>query len=173
MSKFCNIAISMGLNRVSTSQETAENKPARPELEWILHLSDIHFHTGSGDIFDLDSDLRNELLLDAHSFAQEHTASPHAVLISGDIAYSGSHDEYSHAKEFLAELCEKQGHTIEIVWCVPGNHDIDRQAIEHSPILRDQHERLKQRPVTELNDILRDYTQDSLASEVLYTPLTE
>ena len=90
----------------------------------FVHLSDIHFRCWSGSEYDVDNDLRNELLLDAESVSKDH-GQPQGILVTGDIAFSGTSEEYDIAKEWLAELCIKLGRTLENVWCVPGNHDVE------------------------------------------------
>ena len=71
----------------------------------FIHLSDIHFNKYSGDNYDLDSDLRNEILED---IKREHDTigCPSGILICGDIAYSGKKIEYDNAITFLNELCQ-------------------------------------------------------------------
>ena len=55
----------------------------------FLHLSDIHFLRWSGSRYDLDADLRNELLLDAVDMVKQ-LGLPDGILICGDIAFSGT-----------------------------------------------------------------------------------
>ena len=48
------------------------------------------------------------------------------ILVTGDIAFSGKSEEYALAAEFLDALCAASGVPKERVFCIPGNHDIDR-----------------------------------------------
>jgi predicted MPP superfamily phosphohydrolase len=48
------------------------------------------------------------------------------VLLTGDLAYSGKAAEYTLVSSFVRELAEAAAVPIERVFCVPGNHDIDR-----------------------------------------------
>ncbi len=102
----------------------------------LLHLSDIHFRSHSGDAPDIDRDLRNELELDAKRM-QLALGSPTAVLVGGDIAFSGSATEFEIAKGWLHNLCSMLGVTFANVWCVPGNHDVDQKVVRQSQMLLD------------------------------------
>lgn len=149
---------------LATTQE-APPSPNRGHL-LLLHLSDIHFHRASGDPFDIDGDLRNELLIDAQT-VKESLGPPDAVLIGGDVAYKGAPGEYNFAKDWLSDLCRTFGRTIEIIWCVPGNHDVDRAVVDESVMLRDLHERLR------TGAGLDEYLRDAHAKTLLFTPLAE
>ena len=48
------------------------------------------------------------------------------VLVTGDLAYSGKADEYALVKSFLDNLSKASGVPKECIFCIPGNHDIDR-----------------------------------------------
>ena len=75
----------------------------------FIHLADIHFNKHSGDEYDLDSDLRNEIKNDVKQFQKDNNCSPAGILISGDIAYSGIKKEYDNAVFFLEELSKELG----------------------------------------------------------------
>lgn len=88
----------------------------------ILHLSDIHIRAASDPILkraDLIARTLNEHLA---------TASLVVIIVSGDIAFSGSKKEYQLAKPFLEDLrkrIRKEARCdVEFVIC-PGNHDCD------------------------------------------------
>lgn len=92
----------------------------------FLHLSDIHFrHNWAGKTLDPDEELRNELQRDIVALAPQMQPVT-GILISGDVAYSGKSDEFEFARTWLDALCEALGCDPTRVWCVPGNHDIDR-----------------------------------------------
>jgi predicted MPP superfamily phosphohydrolase len=89
----------------------------------LIHLSDIHFT--AGDSWDPDLDQRDQLLRDVTELVDEG-GSVDAILVGGDIAFSGAGDQYDVAAEWLEQIrvasgCPKGG-----IWVVPGNHDIDR-----------------------------------------------
>jgi 3',5'-cyclic AMP phosphodiesterase CpdA len=48
------------------------------------------------------------------------------VLVTGDLAYGGQAEEYDLVKGFLDELSEAADVPIDRIFCIPGNHDIDR-----------------------------------------------
>lgn len=94
----------------------------------ILHLSDIHFRKSEiGTAQDPNFHLRNELVRDAETQCQR-LGSPDAVIVSGDIAFAGDPEEFTYATDWLAELCDACGCTMESVFVVPGNHDVVRQS---------------------------------------------
>lgn len=51
----------------------------------FIHLSDIHFTKYSGDQYDIDQDLRDELLRDISVFFKRCIHRVDGVLICGDI----------------------------------------------------------------------------------------
>ncbi|QDU53000.1 metallophosphoesterase [Gimesia panareensis] len=141
----------------------------------FLHLSDIHFREYSNDNFDTDGDLRNEIELDAKRFAETHFV-PDAILVSGDIAFSGQEDEYSIAKDWLSNLaslvkCEETS-----VWCVPGNHDVDQSVIKKSKVLESTQAEVRNVANTQSNELdsyLRSLMTDELATEFLFKPIEQ
>lgn len=54
------------------------------------------------------------------------TGSLDAVLVGGDIAATGQEHQFRVAGEWIERLCGIIGCTHKDVYCVPGNHDIDR-----------------------------------------------
>jgi predicted phosphodiesterase len=48
------------------------------------------------------------------------------ILLTGDLAYSGKFGEYALVSKFITSLCEASGVPVDQIYCVPGNHDIDR-----------------------------------------------
>jgi predicted phosphodiesterase len=49
------------------------------------------------------------------------------VLVTGDLAFSGKPNEYELVKGFLNAISEASGVPREKFFCVPGNHDVDRE----------------------------------------------
>ncbi len=138
----------------------------------ILYLSDIHFHRPGplGERLDLDTDLRNELETDA--VAMKAKLGPvAAILVNGDIAFSGHPDEYGRAKKWLDGLCVKLDCPSERVFTTPGNHDIDRTAIRTSKLLRLCHDDFRSRKVEDLDSAFTDYLEDSVARRDLFLPI--
>lgn len=139
----------------------------------FLHLSDIHFKKNySGDIFDLDSDLRNQLERDAIKMAKRF-GGVSGILISGDIAYSGKKEEYDTAIEWLEnKLCKKLNCPISNIWCVPGNHDVERATISNSMYLKNFHKDMRSQDTNDIDSKLLDYLQDQSASTI-YLPISK
>ena len=52
---------------------------------------------------------------------------PDFILLTGDVAFSGRASEYLLAERFIESLCVAARLEKERVFCVPGNHDIDRE----------------------------------------------
>ena len=48
------------------------------------------------------------------------------VVVSGDLAFSGKQSEYALVAEFLGELVASVGIPRQRLFCVPGNHDVQR-----------------------------------------------
>ena len=136
----------------------------------LLHLSDIHFVRSSGGVYDLDADLRNELELDAQR-VREELGEVDAVVVSGDIAFSGSREEFAIATEWLRSFTSMIGCEMHRVWVTPGNHDVEWSAIDGSTMLQAvRKELLTQTPATVDAELSR-HLQDSGAGPMLFSPL--
>ena len=138
----------------------------------FLHLSDIHFQRWSGSSYDIDEDLRNELLIDATEVLAK-LGQPHGILVTGDIAFNGISKEYDFAKKWLTELCEKVGRTLEYVWTVPGNHDVNREHVQKSPLLAAIHNELRQSETNAIDGAISEYLGDDEASKIIFRPISE
>lgn len=88
----------------------------------FVHLSDIHFRCWSGSAFDLDDDLRHELVRDCEEVLGS-LAAPDGILVTGDIAFRGNGHEYEVAKAWLSELCQRFGRDL------PVSHDITQPLV--------------------------------------------
>lgn len=137
----------------------------------LVHLSDIHFTRSSGvSVHDLDKNVRNELILDATKVAKE--IGPVAgVLVSGDIAFSGSKDEYDHATDWLRIFCRAIGCPAENVFVVPGNHDVDRQRTKRK-VTRTLHQGIRKEG-SDVDRELREILSDAQSAAALLEPLTD
>ena len=138
----------------------------------FIHLSDIHFTKYSGDQFDADNDLRNEIILDIRHNFVGNINNPQGILICGDIAFSGQEKEYNTASQFINEICD----IIDIphcsVFCVPGNHDVD-QSIPKSKlavkILQD--DLASTQDEAQFNERLANLFRDNESAKMLYAPI--
>jgi predicted MPP superfamily phosphohydrolase len=96
-----------------------ELKPMRP-ITWI-HVSDIHMRPA--DVWsqsvimramcDSIADQRQDCVVDF-------------ILVTGDLAYTGDSTEYTLLPEFFDQLAAASGVPPRHIYCVPGNHDINR-----------------------------------------------
>jgi len=106
----------------------------------LLHLSDIHFQSyGEHDYLDYDNDLRDELENDLKVIVND-IGIVNAILISGDIAFSSSEEEYSKASTWIDKICGICDCKEEHVFTVPGNHDINRNI---GPMILSAHDKFK------------------------------
>lgn len=134
----------------------------------LVHLSDIHFRQPAhGDAYDLDAPLRAALESNAIAVSRE-VGTPHAILVTGDIAFSGKREEYQDASTWLENLCENIGCEPVQVWCVPGNHDVDRQVILGDRSLRDARANLRKCDLTAIDSEMEDYLYKP---RVFYEPM--
>lgn len=140
----------------------------------LLHLSDIHFSKNdSGDVYDLDADLRNEIERDAAELITR-VGTPTAIVLTGDVAYSGKRVEYDMADEWLERLCSALNVPREQVFVVPGNHDVDRTIINSDPLIADVHKlvRLSDRKTLDTT-VKRYFTLSPAAAPALFAPLAQ
>lgn len=102
-------------------------KPADPEVlfSW-LHLSDVHVGHPNVKHRSDQALVLDALRQDLASLAKRFTPLPNAILVTGDIAFSGKKDQYDKAKTWLTETSALLGLSPESIFVVPGNHDVDR-----------------------------------------------
>jgi len=88
----------------------------------ILHITDIHF-TRNTVLGSKQTALGKVMINDFHDVKKVY------LILSGDIAYSGQHEEYSKAKSFIDALKKIYTYKVENVdvqpIIIPGNHDCD------------------------------------------------
>ena len=90
-------------------------------ISW-LHISDIHLRASdewSQDVV-LNAMCRNIEKQRAEGITADF------ILVTGDIAFSGKPEEYELAADFFDDLQCTSGVPKERIFCVPGNHDINR-----------------------------------------------
>ncbi|HET7454029.1 MAG TPA: metallophosphoesterase [Solirubrobacterales bacterium] len=120
----------------------------------FVHLSDIHFAGyGPGVVFDVNSDIRRELVHDLHGLVAR-AGNLDAILIGGDIAGGGREEEYEAATRWIEQLCDEFDIQPEMVFCVPGNHDVYRPAIESNSVLKVAQRTLLNCSLEELDPLL-------------------
>ena len=87
-----------------------------------LHISDLHLRAGHEWAQDV---VLKAMCQQIEQLRQSGTGFDFA-LVTGDIAFSGKTREYALAEKFFTDLEQASGIPIERMYCVPGNHDIDR-----------------------------------------------
>lgn len=92
------------------------------EIIRFLQLSDIHW-TRQLEAADDYTDIRDQMLQDLDYYCKETGNKFDKVLICGDIAFSGSKEEYKRANKFIDDLCNTIHCKKDEVYTVPGNHD--------------------------------------------------
>ena len=90
-------------------------------IRW-LHISDLHLRTDS--IWSQDIVLK--AILEQVRQATQDNRPFDFVVVTGDVAFSGQTDEYSLAEDFFHALAAAAGLGLGRIFCVPGNHDVDR-----------------------------------------------
>lgn len=96
----------------------------------FIHLSDIHFgQEKDGGIVFINDDAKKRLIDDSAAEIAALGTNATGVIVTGDIAYAAKYEEYAKAGEWLDQLAERVGCSRLDIQMVPGNHDIDRDAI--------------------------------------------
>lgn len=107
----------------------------------FLHLSDLHFTVADADTqFDRDAKIRSALIA---ALGSAQPAPFDAILVTGDIAYHGTADEFQRAKIWLEELRTKTVTSPEALFVVPGNHDVNRKCVPKGSSLWDLHQSIR------------------------------
>lgn len=134
----------------------------------ILHVSDIHFHR---DVWDEDGDQRRELIDDVRGRVLEG-GPVDAILVGGDIAFSGQPHEYDIARQWLQDLVAVCGGIDESrVFTVPGNHDVDVTVVQRSTVAQDLRVVLSTCEVSSINTELHRRLAEDPAATGLFLPL--
>lgn len=93
----------------------------------LLNIADIHFrHPLCATNMDEDAAYRKELVHDVKHMVRNLEMPVSAILVVGDIAYAGKPEEYVCAYNWLMELAGASNCPPEMIFVVPGNHDVDR-----------------------------------------------
>lgn len=139
----------------------------------LLHLSDIHFRPAGKIGHDPDYALREEVRLDIAGLAEKRGALD-AILVTGDIAFSGAKSEYEEAEKWLDDIADAGGCGREMVYVCPGNHDIDRDYILKNSPVSDMHRSIRSEANNEERERqLMIRLGEDTARELIFKPLTE
>lgn len=99
----------------------------------FVHISDIHFGQERDQRVHIHNDVKKQLIVDAKRVVRaDLKANAAAILVTGDIAYSGVEEQFKVAGEWLDALAEAVGCPQNQVQMVPGNHDLDRNKTSRS-----------------------------------------
>lgn len=140
----------------------------------FIHLSDIHFRKESNSVGDIDKDLRESIIYDIQHHAKDNLDNIQGVLIGGDIAFSGNDKEYEEAQKFIGELVSILNIREYDVYCVPGNHDVNRSTIkELSSIYEDQCKIDQQTTIDDADKIYSQLIGRKKYPDLLYYPIEE
>ncbi|MEX2943530.1 hypothetical protein [Serratia fonticola] len=96
----------------------------------FVHVSGIHFGQEKDDRIHIHADVKKQLIIDAKEVVSSiNDGVAHGILVTGDIAQSGTWAEYEEAGKWLDELAANIGLGIHCVQMVQGNHDLDRSKL--------------------------------------------
>ena len=96
----------------------------------FVHVSDIHFGQETDDRVHIHADVKQQLIIDARDVVSNIAGGvADGILVTGDIAQSGTWAEYEEAGKWLDELAASINVEIHRVQMVPGNHDLDRSKL--------------------------------------------
>ena len=137
-----------------------------------IQLSDIHFRRYSGDAYDIDNDLRNEMIRDIRACYLANQFCTAGVIVCGDIAFSGQDSEYDYADRFLEEVTTCINVEPSSVYCVPGNHDVNQNIPRNNFLTELLQDRLEEAvDQNHLDSILARIMRDRTAAEMLLSPI--
>ncbi|MDQ1743386.1 MAG: hypothetical protein QOE23_1725 [Pseudonocardiales bacterium] len=127
----------------------------KADLCW-LHISDLHIKADYDDPkSDTNADLQR-FLADLPTCLDDASVKPDVVFFTGDVAQSGSAEEYDHALSFFAKLKQAlpEDSRNAPLLTVPGNHDVTWTEIDHEQEIR---LRRMLRQAKDLGSVLREH----------------
>lgn len=139
----------------------------------FIHVSDIHFNRYSGDDFDDNDDLRNEMIRDIEKNAKKELRNVKGILVCGDIAFSGQEAEYDIADNFLKNILNVFDLYEKDIYCVPGNHDIDQNVPKQSISVYNAQKLIEDQKIDDVDLVLRKFKNDKLIGNPLLYPIKE
>lgn len=134
----------------------------------FVHLSDIHFDASGTTTKGPNLAARRNLLEDVTE-GRRVLGAPDAVLVTGDIAFSGQEEQYTQARSYLGEITEALRIAPEQVQIVPGNHDVDRNKV--TAVTKAGHAAIRAAESPDDDITLNDWLADP--AEPLFGPLGE
>jgi len=134
----------------------------------FVHLSDIHFDAAGNTMKGPNRLVRESLLDDLQEAQRGIGRTPDAVLVTGDIAFSGKKEQYDQARRFLADVTDRLGMEPEQVQTIPGNHDVDRSLVVGS--IKASRDRLRSLSPLEADKALPEFLERD-PTDPLFAPL--
>lgn len=119
---------------VTDDKQAAEQVPAASQRVTWLHISDIHFRQSDSHQYD-ENIVIESLLDDIEERIKEDGLKPDFIAVTGDLAFSGQPSEYELVRAFFDKLLGITGLSLERLFIVPGNHDVDWNLI--TPLAKD------------------------------------
>lgn len=123
---------------ISSVAEHGAAVKSSADLPIIIHLSDVHFGTRPGSdgkpvkmhrFYDGDySETLATHLIKEFTSSRRHfilDGRPVYLIVSGDLTYTATPDEFNEAKQFLQDLCDSLRIPKDRVALCPGNHDVN------------------------------------------------
>ncbi|MBK9258706.1 MAG: metallophosphoesterase [Polyangiaceae bacterium] len=111
---------------VTTESPAPKESPKEHVLFSWIHLSDMHFgHRNTSHQWDQKLVL-DSLHRDITRLNERDIPTPECILLTGDIAFSGSTEQYADAAVWLDKVASTLAITRDRIFVVPGNHDVDR-----------------------------------------------
>ncbi|MCP4698860.1 MAG: SUMF1/EgtB/PvdO family nonheme iron enzyme [Gammaproteobacteria bacterium] len=95
----------------------------------LVHLSDLHLSADPEQR--RNQDIVTRSLLDALRDLKVNGLALDVIVITGDIAFAGKAADYQIAEDFCQKLLQTTGVTREHLYLAPGNHDVNREAVDH------------------------------------------
>lgn len=111
-------------------QAAISSEPVACKANSILHLTDIHFGTGSNrqqhvwKLEEEEDDQGGWTLSDAISNCLRGKHQVGAVIVTGDLTFTGAEEEFNQALKFFRRLQGQLDIPIDNFVIIPGNHDI-------------------------------------------------
>lgn len=137
----------------------------------LLQVADIHFrYPDCASDMDPERPYRTALVNDVRR--RVATMGPvSAILVAGDIAFQGQEEEYNAALAWLTELSQVAGCTLDDVFVVPGNHDVDRSRIRGARAIQNAQAAIATAVVQRREREVIDQFRDPQAGHALLAPL--
>jgi 3',5'-cyclic AMP phosphodiesterase CpdA len=88
-----------------------------------LHISDIHMRPRDA----WSHDVVLKAMCEDITRRKKSGLTPDFILATGDLAFSGNVAEYKSVESFLDAISVASGVPKDRIFCIPGNHDIDRE----------------------------------------------